>query len=146
MKFLFFIVINKHNVHPLIKISYRDASRVIIPKSTRKYKKHTDLRGIYDFLLRSLSTMTASNQDLVLQVQRLLEKVYKALGPGYPEIVYRKSLELELQDAGVSYESECAIPVYYNDMCVSFIRADLIIAKKIVVEVHFICYVYFVSM
>jgi hypothetical protein len=49
----------------------------------------------------SVFTMTTDIANLVVQVELFLKNIYETLGRGYPEVVYRKSLEFELQSAGM---------------------------------------------
>jgi GxxExxY protein len=43
-------------------------------------------------------------------------KVHRKLGPGFLESVYSEALEIEFQKAGIPYEKEKKLPVYYEDI------------------------------
>jgi GxxExxY protein len=60
--------------------------------------------------------------------------VHTALGPGFAEVVYRRALEIELQLAKVSYESELSIVVSYRGSPVGRHRLDLLVEKTVVLE------------
>jgi GxxExxY protein len=62
-------------------------------------------------------------------------EVHKGLGPGYDEEVYRKALGVELQAAGVSFETQRAFPVTYRGQAVGNKVADLYVDSRFVVEV-----------
>ena len=61
-------------------------------------------------------------------------RVHRELGPGLLESIYRKAMCLELQAAGMSYESERPVCVKYRDVLISGQRVDLIVEGAIVVE------------
>jgi GxxExxY protein len=42
-------------------------------------------------------------------------EVHKKLGPGFLESVYSEALELEFNNAAISYEKEKKLPVFYYD-------------------------------
>src|SRR5829696_5596574 len=60
--------------------------------------------------------------------------VHRVLGPGYKEIIYHRAYCLELDDAGLSYETEKKILVPYKDRLIDGHRIDLIVAGVGVVE------------
>jgi GxxExxY protein len=63
-------------------------------------------------------------------------KVHKTLGPGLLESVYQAALAYELRNRGLDVVTEQPIPVVYEvvKLEVGF-RADLIVGKKVVVEI-----------
>lgn len=60
--------------------------------------------------------------------------VYNRLGFGFLESVYEKSLLIEIQEAGLIYESQKPINVYYKERIVGEFKADLLVEDKIIVE------------
>lgn len=62
-------------------------------------------------------------------------KVYNALGYGFLEKVYVRALTKKLKEAGLSVENECPIKVYFEDEIVGDYCADIIVEKKVIVEV-----------
>jgi GxxExxY protein len=61
--------------------------------------------------------------------------VHKALGPGLLESAYRVCLLRELDDAGLRWESEVAIPVVYKGVRIpGAYRADLIVEELVIAE------------
>jgi GxxExxY protein len=62
-------------------------------------------------------------------------EVHKGLGPGYDDEVYRKALGIELQAAGVSFESKRSFPVTYRGQAVGSKVADLYVDNRFVVSV-----------
>jgi len=67
-------------------------------------------------------------------LKNIAENIWASLGPGYSESVYHCAFEVALRKAGVYYETERIIPVYYENQNVGHVRADLIIDRKYVVE------------
>lgn len=61
-------------------------------------------------------------------------RVHKELGPGYVESVYEEALVLELAAAGIPFERQKLIRVYYLGQLVGEQRLDLLVDKTVVVE------------
>ena len=60
--------------------------------------------------------------------------VYKKLGFGFLESVYRKAMVIEMGRAGLYVEEEKPITVYYDDYVVGKFSADLYVEDLIIVE------------
>ena len=61
-------------------------------------------------------------------------QVHSALGNGFREIVYHRSMEYELSHQGLNYQSELIMPLYYRDAKVGARRVDLLVEGKVLVE------------
>lgn len=61
--------------------------------------------------------------------------VHRQLGPGLLESIYRRAICLELKAAGVSYETEKAVPVLYRGETLCHQRLDLIVECKLLLEI-----------
>jgi GxxExxY protein len=61
-------------------------------------------------------------------------KVFKALGFGFLESVYKKAMIIELGKRGLKAEEEKALKVYYEDQVVGDFFIDLFVQDEIVVE------------
>lgn len=61
-------------------------------------------------------------------------EVHKGLGPGFDVDVYRSALRKELDDAGVGYEVDHAVPVSYKGAVVGERRADMLIDNRFIIE------------
>lgn len=66
--------------------------------------------------------------ELTHQVIGIAMEVHRALGPGFLESVYHRSLEIELSGASLSFESEVPVNVFYQQKLVGKFQADLIIS------------------
>ena len=64
----------------------------------------------------------------------IADDVWESLGPGYSESVYHCAFEVALRNRNMYYETERIIPVFYDGQNVGNVRADLIIGRKVVVE------------
>ena len=60
--------------------------------------------------------------------------VHRILGPGYPEKVYHRALCLELDECGISFESEKKIYVPYKQWELDGHRLDLIVGGCVIAE------------
>jgi GxxExxY protein len=74
------------------------------------------------------------NDLLIQQIVGLAMKVHRTLGSGFLETVYRNALSVELQKANLPFESHPTISVMYEGFEVGVFQADLIIEKKLIVE------------
>jgi GxxExxY protein len=63
-------------------------------------------------------------------------KVHRALGPGLLESVYELCLAHELRRRGVELEAQVKLPITYEGLTIDAgLRLDLIVARRIIVEV-----------
>jgi GxxExxY protein len=68
------------------------------------------------------------------QLENISKKIFSILGPGYSERVYHNAFEVELRLQGLSYETEKILPVTYQGHTIGNLRADLVVAGQIIVE------------
>ncbi|EEF59668.1 GxxExxY protein [Pedosphaera parvula] len=61
-------------------------------------------------------------------------KVHRVLGTGFVESVYEKALLHEFRKEGVCVESQKPLLVYYDGIVVGEFVADIIVEKRVVVE------------
>jgi len=61
-------------------------------------------------------------------------EVHRFLGNGFQEIIYQRSLALELENQGLGFAREVEIPIFYKEVQVGTRRVDFLIEDKIVVE------------
>ena len=61
-------------------------------------------------------------------------EVHRHLGPGFIERIYHEALCQELQLRGIPYERECAVVVNYKGVAITGQRMDLIVGRRLVVE------------
>lgn len=62
------------------------------------------------------------------------KKVYHKLGYGFLENVYENAMAFELQRHGLLVERQYKVNVYYEGMVVGHYAADLVVDRKIILE------------
>ncbi len=91
----------------------------------------------------SIKLIDINNKPIPAHVEevakRILDaafRVHTALGPGLLESVYETCLAHELSKMGMSFESQTALPVIYNDIVVeSGLRLDIFVEKCVIIEI-----------
>jgi len=73
--------------------------------------------------------------DLTYKINGAVYEVNKELGSGFLEKVYEKALLLELSDRGIKAESQVPIKVEYKGKEVGDYYADIIVEKKVILEI-----------
>ena len=61
--------------------------------------------------------------------------MHRALGPGLLESICSRG-GLELEAAGIPFEAEKQIPVWYRGQLLCYQRLDLVVANQIVIEIN----------
>ncbi len=61
-------------------------------------------------------------------------EVHRALGNGFQEVIYQRSLAHEMHLQDLRFEREFEMPVYYKEIQVGTRRADFLVDKKVSVE------------
>jgi GxxExxY protein len=61
-------------------------------------------------------------------------KVHNILGNGFQEVIYQRSLAIELGRAGLDFGREIEQAIYYDGIKVGTRRADFVIENRIIVE------------
>lgn len=75
-------------------------------------------------------------EDLTYQIRGVCMEVYKELGRGFVEYVYQDAMAIEFKLAGIDYEKESQLKIYYKgNELERYYRADFICFGKIIVEV-----------
>ena len=60
--------------------------------------------------------------------------VHKVLGNGFQEVIYQRALEIELSYAGINYQREFEMPIYYREQQIGIRRVDFLFEEVISVE------------
>ncbi|MBI3131838.1 MAG: GxxExxY protein [Acidobacteria bacterium] len=74
------------------------------------------------------------NDPLTEKVLGCAFKVSNTLGPGFLEKVYENAMALELDRAGISFERQKAIDVWYEGTIIGKFVADLLVEGSLLVE------------
>lgn len=74
------------------------------------------------------------HDDLTKRIISSFYRVYKSLGYGFLEKVYERAMILDMIGAKIAVEQQVAIKVYYENQVVGNYYADLLVEKKVIVE------------
>ena len=80
------------------------------------------------------ATAIYPEQDLTEKILAAAFAVHNTLGCGFLEKVYSKALLVEVRAMGLACEHEAAFKVRYKDVDVGDYFADLIVERRVVVE------------
>jgi GxxExxY protein len=72
--------------------------------------------------------------DVTKKIIGCAMKVHSWFGPGFPEIIYQRSLLIELEKAGLKCKAEVDKDVYYEEVFVSKRKLDVIVEESVLVE------------
>lgn len=63
-------------------------------------------------------------------------EVHKFLGNGFQEVIYQRALALELMQAGLEFQRELEMEIYYKEFekPIGTRRADFLVEEKVLVE------------
>jgi GxxExxY protein len=74
-------------------------------------------------------------EDLTERVIGCGIRVHEQFGPGLIESIYRRCIEIELQDSGLEFDTGRRIPLVYKGIDLGCVyEADLMVAKVLVLE------------
>lgn len=62
-------------------------------------------------------------------------QVHRVLGNGFQEVIYQRSLAIEFRYAGLEFEREKEMQIYYRDEEVGTRRVDFFVEGKVMVEI-----------
>lgn len=74
------------------------------------------------------------HRQLTYKIIGIFYKVHSALGCGFPEKVYQRAIEMELEKEGILYKTQKEFKVKYDGKDIGRFRLDLIIDEKVIVE------------
>lgn len=61
-------------------------------------------------------------------------KVHSTLGNGFQEVIYQRALAIEMGMAGLNFQREQEMAVYYHEYEIGKRRVDFLVEEKICVE------------
>jgi GxxExxY protein len=73
--------------------------------------------------------------DLTERILGCAIEVHRELGAGLLEATYESALCIELEEVGLRYERQLAVPILYKGRSVGDYRIDLIVEGAVVVEI-----------
>jgi len=72
--------------------------------------------------------------ELTHKIIGLAMQVHRTLGNGFQEVIYQRSLAIEMQYAGLNFEREKEMKIFYRDVEVGTRRVDFFVDGKVMVE------------
>jgi GxxExxY protein len=78
--------------------------------------------------------MGLGNLDLSDRVIAAAIRVHKELGPGFLESMYEEALAIELAHAGIPFERQKLLPVFYREHVIGEHRLDMLVQGKLILE------------
>ena len=78
--------------------------------------------------------MEIQNKTLTDRIIGAAIRVHKELGPGFLEAMYEEALAIEWTAAGLAFERQKLLPVFYREHLIGEQRLDLVIEQKVILE------------
>jgi len=73
-------------------------------------------------------------EDLTGKIIGCAMEVHKTLGNGFQEVIYQRALEIEMSIAGLNFNREYKMPIFYRNQQIGKRRVDFFVENKIMVE------------
>ena len=90
--------------------------------------------NVYEFHeRRNVKVDPATEEISGLTIGAAIE-VHRHLGPGLPEVSYRKALSHELTLRGIEHQCEFSVPIVYKGLPVGEGKVDILVARRLVLE------------
>jgi GxxExxY protein len=88
----------------------------------------------FDFRARQESRVDERTEEVATLVIGAAIEVHRHLGPGLPEISYRKALSQELLLRKISHRCEVPVPILYKGVQVGEGRIDMLVEEVLICE------------
>ena len=93
---------------------------------------------IFYFSSKIIGRKSLNNLMLYSELTKLIIgcciEVHKRLGNGFQEVIYQRALQIEMDLAGLNFERELEMPVYYRNTEIATRRVDFLVEGKVIVE------------
>ncbi|RZL05600.1 MAG: GxxExxY protein, partial [Pedobacter sp.] len=60
--------------------------------------------------------------------------VHSKLGPGFPEVVYQRSMAIEMEKQGLRFIREMTVEIFYENIKVGYGRVDFFVEDAVMLE------------
>src|SRR5687767_8465916 len=91
--------------------------------------------NIFEFHERTEKRADVETERLATDAIGAAIEVHRHMGPGLPEISYKKALSHELTLREIPHECEFPVPIVYKGMSVGEGRVDILVARRLVLEI-----------
>ena len=78
--------------------------------------------------------MELQNKALTDRIIAAATRVHRELGPGFLEGMYEEALAIELTAAGISFERQKLLPVFYREHLIGEHRLDFLVEQTVILE------------
>jgi|SRR5215831_3590212 len=89
---------------------------------------------MFTFTFYPMAVADLKYHDTTGQIIGCAMKVHRYFGPGFPEVVYKRALTIELDKIPLSYSLETERDIFYEDQMIGKRRLDLLVEQNILVE------------
>lgn len=72
--------------------------------------------------------------DITSKIIGCAMTVHNTLGNGFQEVIYQRALAIEMELAGLSFEREFEMPIFYRNRQIGTRRVDFFVEEKVSVE------------
>ncbi len=72
--------------------------------------------------------------ELTSKIIKCAMSVHSALGNGFQEVIYQRALEIEMIDAGLTFNREFEMPIFYKEQQIGTRRVDFLVEGVIYIE------------
>ena len=73
-------------------------------------------------------------EELIEEIIDCAKTVRKHLTPGFEERIYKNAMFIEMRNRGIDVETEVPFNVQYKGVTIGEYRADMIVERKVIVE------------
>ena len=102
-------------------------------EGSRKHEGHEG-QDSSRYRMRRQSVLSSREEEVMRDVIGAAIAVHRALGPGFLEAIYRKAMCVELAARSLAFEAERPIVVKYRGVQIPGQRIDLVVERRIIVE------------
>jgi GxxExxY protein len=78
--------------------------------------------------------MELQNKQLTERIIAAAIRVHRELGPGFLEAMHEEALAIELATAGLMFERQKLLPVFYREHLIGEHRLDFLIEQNVILE------------
>jgi GxxExxY protein len=90
---------------------------------------------VFDFHARGEKRADPETEALAREAIACAIEVHRHLGPGLPESAYRRAMSREFTLRGIEHECEYKVPIIYKGELVGEGRIDILVKRKLVLEI-----------
>ena len=72
--------------------------------------------------------------ELTSKIIKCAMTVHQVLGNGFQEVIYQRALAIEMELAGIHFQREFEMPIFYREKQIGTRRVDFFVEKTISVE------------